>query len=173
MSAETSIPSPIVLPDLNDVTTGWSKVRETLSRVKSVPSHAYDVLYEHFIQHDIKLHPLDKISLNSPQLSVSSASLKSPLDKVALVQHDSHTCNLCPTLYTGKKEKLPSHLGDKALSDENTCQPMTSPLIPQGSIDQNSNHAQLLVSSSHTYRLLSSKGLSLPVSHDENGPNPQ
>ena len=43
-------------------------------------------------------------------------------------------------------------------------------LIPQGSIDQSLNHAQLLVSSGHAYRpsLLSSKGLSIPVSYDEN-----
>ena len=47
---------------------------------------------------------------------------------------------------------------------------MVNPLIPQGSKDQSLNHAKLLVSSGHTYRpsLLSSKGLSLPVSHDEN-----
>ena len=73
-------------------------------------------------------------------------------------------------LYTGKKEKYLNCLGDKALGDENTHQHMVSSLIPHGSIDQSPNHAQPLVSSGHTYRssLLSSKGLSLPVSHDEN-----
>ena len=85
-------------------------------------------------------------------------------------QHGSSPHNLCPTLYTGKKEKHLSHLGDKALGDDNTHQPMVSPLIPQGSIDQNPNHAQSPVSSGHAYRpsLLSSKRLSLQVSHDGN-----
>ena len=46
---ETGIPSPVVLPDLNDITTGWSEVREALSWVESVLSHACDVLYEHSI----------------------------------------------------------------------------------------------------------------------------
>ena len=47
---------------------------------------------------------------------------------------------------------------------------MTGPLTFQGSIDQSPTDAQSLVSSGHTYRpsLLSSKGLSLLVSHDEN-----
>ena len=122
---ETCIPSPVASPDLNDVTTCSSEVSEALSHVKSALSHAYAVL-EHSLTHDIKLHPPDKIHLNSPALSVTSASPKSPFDKVAPVQHDSHTCTLRPTLYTGKKEKLLSHLGDKALGDENTCQPMAS-----------------------------------------------
>ena len=49
-------------------------------------------------------------------------------------------------------------------------QPMVSPPVLQGSTDHTPNHAQSLVSSGHAYRpsLLSSKGLSLPVSHDEN-----
>ena len=47
---------------------------------------------------------------------------------------------------------------------------MVSPPVLQGSIDHSPNHAQSLVSSGHAYgpSLLSSKGLSLPVSHDEN-----
>ena len=47
---------------------------------------------------------------------------------------------------------------------------MGSPLIPQGFIDQSPNQAQSLISSSCAYRpsLLSRRGLSIPVSHDEN-----
>ena len=80
---------------------------------------------------------------------------------MAPVQCGSSTHNLCPTLYTGKKEKHLNCSGDKALGDENTHQPMVSPPVIQDSIDHSPNHA---------YRpsLLSSKGLSLPVSHDEN-----
>ena len=156
------------MSDLNDVTTGSSEVREALSHVKSALSHAYAVL-AHSLTRDIKLHPPDKSHLNSPPLSVHSASPKSLFDKVAPVQCGSSTHKLCPTLYTGKEKHL-NCLGDKALTDENTCQPMVSPLIPQGSIDQGPNYAQSLVSSGHACgpSLLSSKGLSLPVSHDEN-----
>ena len=172
---ETCIPSPVASPNLNDVTTCSSEVGEALSHVKSALSHAYAVL-EHSLTHDIKLHPSDKIHLNSPPLSVTSASPKSPFDKVAPVQHGSSTHNLCPTLHTGKKEKYLNCSADKALGDENTHQPMVSPLIPQGSIDQSPSHAnhyshsQSLVSSGHAYgpSLLSSKGLSLPLYHDEN-----
>ena len=162
---ETCIPSPVASPDLNDVTTYSSEVSEALSHVESALSHACAVL-EHSLTCDIKLHPPDTIHLNSPPLSVTSASLKSPFDKVALVQHGSSTHNLCPTLYTGKKEKHLNCLVDKAPGDENTFQPMVSPLIPQGSIDQSPNYAQSLVSSGCAYRpsLLSSKGLSIPVS---------
>ena len=137
---ETCIPSPVASPDLNDVTTCSSEVSEALSCVKSALSHAYAVL-EHSLTHDIKLHPPDKSHLNSPPLSVTSASPKSPFDKVTPVQHGSSTRNLCPTLYTGKKEKYLNCSGDKALGDENTCQLMISPLISQGSIDQSCSHA--------------------------------
>ena len=155
---ETCIPSPVASPDLNG--TYSSGVGEALSRVKSALSHAYAVL-EHFLTRDIKLHPPDKSHFNSSPLSVTSASPKSPFDKVAPVQCGSSTHNLCPTLYTGKKEKHLNCSGDKALGDENTHQPMVSPPVIQGSIDHSPNHA---------YRpsLLSSKGLSLQVSHDEN-----
>ena len=165
----TCIPSPVASLDLNDVTTYSSEVSEALSHVKSALSHAYAVL-EHSLTRDIKLHPPDKSHFNSPPLSVTSASPKSPFDKVAPVQCGSSTHNLCPTLYTGKKEKHLNCSGDKALGDENTHQPMVSPPVLQGSIDHSPNHAQSLVSSGHAYRpsLLSSKGLSLPVSHDEN-----
>ena len=164
---ETCIPSPVALPDLND--TYSSGVGEALSHVESALSHAYAVL-EHSLTCDIKLHPPDKSHFNSPPLSVTSASPKSPFDKVAPIQCGSSTHNLCPTLYTGKKEKHLNCSGDKALGDENTHQPMVSPPVLQGSIDHSPNHAQSLVSSGHAYRpsLLSSKGLSLPVSHDEN-----
>ena len=166
---ETCIPRSVASRDLNDVTTCCSEVGEALSDVKSALSHAYAAL-EHSLTHDIKLHPPDKSHLNSPPLSVTSASRKSPFDKVALVQHGSSTCNLCPTLYTDKKEEHLSCLGDKALVNENTHQPMVIPLIPKGSIAQSPTKAQLLMSSDHAYRppLLSSKCFSLPVSHDEN-----
>ena len=137
---ETCIPIPVASPDLNDVTTCSSEVSEALSHVESDLSHAY-VMLEHSLACDIKLHPPDKSHLNSPPLSVTSASPKSLFDKVAPVQHDSSTHNLCPTLYTGKKEKHLTCSGDKALGDENTCQPMISALIPQDSIDQSPNHA--------------------------------
>ena len=95
---------------------------------------------------------------------------------MAPVQHGSSTHNLCPTLYTGKKEKHFNHLGHKTLGDEKTYEPIVNPLIPQSSIDQSPSHAyhcshaHSLVSSGCAYgpSLLSSKGLSLPVSHDEN-----
>ena len=166
---ETCITSPLASLDLNDVTTYSSEVSEALSHVKSALSHAYAVL-EHSLTCDIKLHSPDKSPFNSPPLSVTSASPKSPFDKVAPVQCGSSTHNLCPTLYSGKKEKHLNCSGDKALGDENTHQPMVSPPVLQGSIDHSPNHAQSLVSSGHAYRpsLLSSKGMSLPVSHDEN-----
>ena len=166
---ETCIPSPVASLDLNDVTTYSSQVSKALSHVESALSHAYAVL-EHSLTCDIKLHPPDKSHFNSPPLSVTSASPKSPFDKVAPVQCGSSTHNLCPTLYTGKKEKHLNCSGDKALGDENTHQPMVSSLISQGSIDQSPNYAQSLVSSGCAYRpsLLSSNGLSIPVSHDEN-----
>ena len=166
---KTCIPSPVASPDLNDVTAYSSEVSKALSHVESALSHAYAVL-EHSLTCDIKLHPPDKSHFNSPPLSVTSASPKSPFDKVAPVQCGSSTHNLCPTLYTGKKEKHLNCSGDKALGDENTHQPMVSPPVLQGSTDHTPNHAQSLVSSGHAYRpsLLSSKGLSLPVSHDEN-----
>ena len=158
------------MSDLNNVTAGISEVREALSHVESALSHAYDLLYEHSIQHDIKFHPPDKISPSSRHLLVHSASPKSPFDKVAPVQHGGRSHTLCPTPYSDKKKKHLSPSGDKALGDENTCQPMGSPLIPQGFINQSPNQAQSLVSSSCAYRpsLLSSGGLSIPVSHDEN-----
>ena len=166
---ETCIPSLVASLDLNDVTTCNSEVSEGLSHVKSALSHAYAVL-EHSLACDIKLHPPDKSHFNSPPLSVTSASPKSPFDKVAPVQCRSGTHNLCPTLYTGKEEKHLNCSGDKALGDENTHQPMVSPPVLQGSIDHSPDDAQSLASSGHAYRpsLLSSKGLNLPVSHDEN-----
>ena len=88
---------------------------------------------------------------------------------MAPVQHGNSPHNLSPMLYTGNKEKHLIHSGDKALGGENT-QPMVSPIIPQGAIDQSPNHAHSTVSSGHKYRqsLLSSKGLSHPEPHDEN-----
>ena len=131
---ETCIPSPVASPDLNDVTTYSSEVSKALSHVGSALSHAYAVL-EHSLTRDIKLHPPDKSHFSSPPLSVTSASPKSPFDKVVPVQCGSSTHNLCPTLYTGKKEKHLNCSGDKALGDENTHQPMVSPPVLQGSID--------------------------------------
>ena len=58
------------------------RASEALSHVESALSHAYAVL-EHSFTRDIKLHPPDKSHLNSPPLSVTSASPKSPFDKVA------------------------------------------------------------------------------------------
>ena len=74
------IPSPVAPPDQSDVTTHSSEVKEALSHVESALSHAYGVLYEHSIQHDIKLHSPNKLSLNIFQLSVLP-HLKSPLIK--------------------------------------------------------------------------------------------
>ena len=74
---ETCITSPVASPDLNDVTTYSSEVSEALSHVKSALSHGYAVL-EHSLTHDIKWHPPDKSHFNSPPLSVTSASPKSP-----------------------------------------------------------------------------------------------
>ena len=102
---ETCITNPVVSPDLNDVTTYSSEVKEALTCVESALSHSYAVLYEHSVQHDIKLHPPDKTHLNSPPLSVTSASPESPFDKVAPVQHVSSTHKLYPTLHTGKNER--------------------------------------------------------------------
>ena len=166
---ETCIASSVVSPDLNDVTTYSLGVSEALSHVESALSHAYAVL-EHSLTCGIKLHPPDKSHFNSPPLSVTSASPKSPFDKMAPVQCGSSTHNLCPILHTGKKEKHLNCSGNKALGDENTHQPMVSLPVLQGSIDHSPNHAQSLASSGHAYRpsLLSSKGLSLPVSHNEN-----
>ena len=86
--------------------------------------------------HVTKLHPPDKSDLKH------STSPKSPFNKVALVQHGGRSHTLCPAPYTDKKEKHLGHSGDKALGDENTHQPMISPLIPLGSIDLSPNHAQ-------------------------------
>ena len=106
-------------PTLSDSDSCSSEVSETLSHVEGALSHAYAVL-EPSLTCDIKLHPPDKSHLNSPPLSVTSVSPKSPFDKVASVQHGSSSHNLCPTLYTGQKKKHLSCLGDKALGDENT-----------------------------------------------------
>ena len=57
---------------------------------ESTLSHVYAVL-EHSLTRDIKLHPPDERHLNSPPLSVTSASPKSPFDKVAPVQHGSYS----------------------------------------------------------------------------------
>ena len=48
-------------------------------------------MLEHSLTRDIKLHPPDKSHFNSPPLSVTSASPKSPFDKVAPVQCGSST----------------------------------------------------------------------------------
>ena len=80
----TCIPSPVASPDLNDVTTCSSEVSEALSHVESALSLAYAVL-EHSLTHDLKLHPPHNSNLNSPPLLVTSASPKSPFDKVAPV----------------------------------------------------------------------------------------
>ena len=85
---ETGIPSPVVLQDLNDVTTCSSEVSEALFHVKRTLSHSCAV-FEHSLTCDKKLHPPDKSHLNSPFLSVTSASSKSPFDKVSPVQHGS------------------------------------------------------------------------------------
>ena len=100
---ETCIPSPL---DLNDITTCGSPEGDALSCVESALSHVYDVLYEHSIQHDIKLHPPDNISVNSPHLSVSSVPPKGPFNKVAPVQHVNSPLNLCSIQNTGKKRDI-------------------------------------------------------------------
>ena len=91
VEVETCIRCPVASLDLNDVTTCSAEVNEALSHVISALFHAYAVL-EHSLTRDIKLHPPDKIHLNSP-LSVTSVSPKSPFGKVAPVQHGSSTHN--------------------------------------------------------------------------------
>ena len=108
--------------------------------------------YKHFLQHDIKSHPLDKVELGSPHLSVSSFLSKGPfsVDKVAQVQSMNCLHNLCPVMYTDKKEECLSKLGDKAIDDE-LHQPMASHLVTQSSIDPSPTNAQSLASYDQAY----------------------
>ena len=90
---DTCIPSPVTSLGLNDVTTCISEVWEAVSCVDSALSHAYS------IQHDIKLHPPDKINLNSPQLLVlpqlKAPSIKWPqFSMEAVLVHYVQHCTL-------------------------------------------------------------------------------
>ena len=63
-----------------------------------------------------------------------------------------------------------SAIGDKAIGNESTHQPMVSPLVNPGLMDLSPTNAQSCISSGCTDQpsLSSSKGLGIPVSHDEN-----
>ena len=78
--------------------------------------------------------------------------------------------SLCPTLYTDKKVEGLSPIGDKAISDESTHQPVVSPLGNQGSSDLSPTNVQSCVSSDCAYQpsLSSNKGLVIPIPHDGN-----
>ena len=118
----------------------------------------------------MKSHPPYKVELDSPHLSVSSVLSKGPftVDKVAQVQSMNCPHNLCPMLYTDKKECLVK-LGNKAIDDE-PHQPMVSHLVTQGSINPSLTNDQSLASHDQAYRpsLLLSKSMGISVSHDEN-----
>ena len=67
--------------------------------------------------------------------------------------------NLCIRLDTNEKEECLLCMGDRLLGEESVHEYMAIPLITQDSIDQSPNNAQ---------SLSLSKGLVIPMSHDEN-----
>ena len=109
---------------------------------------AYGVGYKHPLQYDVKSHPPDKVELDSPHLSVSSVLPKGPfsVDKAAQVQSMNSPHNLCPRLYTDENQEYLLHVGDKAIGNESTHQPMVSPLVNQGPSDEGPTNAWSCVS---------------------------
>ena len=163
----TNIPSPAALPDQRDITSSLAtEVAEC--HFHSAQTSASGMGYRHSTQHDIKSHPPDEVSLDSPHSSVCTISPKDPLsvDKLVRVQSLSSPHNLCPTLYTDEKVEGLSPIGDKAIGNESTHQPMLSPLVNPGLMDLSPTNAQSCISSGCTDQpsLSSSKGLVIPVS---------
>ena len=140
---ETCIASPAALLDQRDV-----------GCFDSYPADAPGVGYKHSTQYDIKSSPPDEVGLNSPPLSVCTISPQGPLsvDKLARVKSMSSPHNLCIRLDADEEEKC-------LLGEESVHEYMAVPLITQDSIDQSPNNAQ---------SLSLSKGLVIPMSHDEN-----
>ena len=168
---ETSIPSPTALPDQRDITSSLAtEVAEC--HFHSAQTPASGMGYKHSTQHDIKSYPPDEVGLDSPHSSVCTISPKDPfpVDKLVRVQSLSSPHNLCPTLYTDEKVEGLSPIGDKAIVNESTHQPMVSPLVNAGLMDLSPTNAQSCISSGCTDQpsLSSSKGLVIPVSHDKN-----
>ena len=112
--------------------------------------------HKHSTQHDIKSHPPDEVGLN-----VCTISPKGPLsvDKLVRVQSMSSSHYLCTTLDTDEKEECLLCMGDRLLGEESVHEYMAVPLITRNSIDQSPDNAQ---------SLSLSKGLVIPMSHDEN-----
>ena len=157
---ETCIPSPTALLDQRDISSSLSiEVAQCYFHIAQAPASGMGD--KHSTQHDKKSHPPDKVSLNSPHSSVCTISPKGPLsaDKLARVQSISSPHNLCITLNTDEKEECLNCMGDRFLDEESVHEYMAVPLITQDPIDQGPNDAQ---------SPSLSKGLLIPVSHDEN-----
>ena len=95
-----------------------------------------------------KSHPPDEIGVNSPYSSVHTVTPKGPLsaDKLARVKSMNSPHNLCPRLYTDENQEYLSHIGDKAIGNESTHQPMVSPLVNQGPSNKGPTNAWSCVS---------------------------
>ena len=168
---ETCIPSPTALPDQRDITSSLA-TEVAQCYFHSAQGPASGIGYKHSTEHDIKSHPPDEVGLNSPHSSVNTVSPKGSLsaDKLARAQCMNSHHNLCPTLYTDEKVEGLSPIGNKAISDESTHQPMVSPPVNQGSSGPSPTNAQSCVSSgcADQSSLLSNKSLGIPMSNDEN-----
>ena len=154
------IPSPTLQLDLKDIPSSLT-TKAAVCCFDSSLTHASGMDYKHSTQHDIKSPPPDDIGLNSPLSSVCTVSPKGPLsvDKPARVKSMSSPHNLCIRLDADEKGECLPCMGDRLLGEESVHEYMAVPLITQDSIDQSPNNAQ---------SLSLSKGLVIPMSHDEN-----
>ena len=155
----TSSPSPAALLDQRDITSSLA-TEVAQCHFHSAQTPASGRGYKHSTQHDIKSHPLDEVGLNNPHSSVHIVSPKGPLsaDKLARVKSMSSPHNLCIRLDTDEEECLLC-MGDRLLGEKSVHEYMAVPQITQESIGQSHNNAQ---------SLSLSKGLVIPMSHDEN-----
>ena len=90
---------------------------------------------------------------------VSTVLTHQSADKLARVKSMSSPHNLCIRLDTDKEEECLLCMGDRLLGEKSVHEYMTVPQIPQESIGQSPSNAQ---------SLSLSKGLVIPMSHDEN-----
>ena len=147
---EICIPSPASLLDLKDIPSSLT-AKAAVCCIDSSLAHASGMGYKHSTQHDIKSPPPDKVGLNSPPII--------SLGKLARVKSVSSPHNLCIRVDADEKEECLLCMGDRLLDEESIHEYMAVPLITQDSIDQSPNNAQ---------SLSLSKGLVIPMSHDEN-----
>ena len=157
---ETCTSSPAALLDQRDFTSSLA-TEVAQCHFHSAQAQASGMGYKHSTQCDIKSHPPDEVGLNSPLSSVCTVSPKGPLsvDKLARVKSISSPHNLCIKLDADEKEECLLCVGDRLPGEKSVHEYMAVPLITQDSIDQSPNNAQ---------SLSLSKGLVIPMSHNEN-----